>query len=90
LITIVSGKTTLTETLEKKLKATRFSSPPPEVGYLRKIFDALPEIIRRAYYCVGNFIVVIQIAKECQHKAVIMDRYSIAFYDRKPPQLYTD
>jgi hypothetical protein len=83
---LFSGKTTLTETLEKKLKATRFYTPPPEVCHLRKFFDALPEIIRRAYYCIGNCIVAIQIAKECQHKAVIMDRYSIAFYDRKPPQ----
>jgi len=90
LITIVSGKTTLTKTLEKKLEATRFFSPPPEVSELRKCFDALPEIIRRAYYCIGNFIVAIQIAKECQHKAVIMDRYSKAFYDRKPPQWYKD
>ena len=70
-----TGKTTLTETLEKKLEATRFYSPPPKVNHLRKIFVALPEIIQRAYYCVGNFIAAIQIAKECQHKAVIMDRF---------------
>jgi len=76
---LFSGKTTLTETLEKKLKATRFYTPPSEVSDLRKFFDALPEIIRRAYYCIGNYIVAIQIAKECQHKAVIMDRYSINF-----------
>ena len=87
---LFSGKTTLTKTLEKKLEATRFYSPPPKVNHLRKIFVALPEIIQRAYYCVGNFIAAIQIAKECQHKAVIMDRYSIAFYDRKPAQWYTD
>jgi hypothetical protein len=54
---LFSGKTTLTETLEKKLEATRFYSPPPNVSHLREIFDALPEIILRAYYCVGNFIV---------------------------------
>jgi UMP-CMP kinase 2 len=90
LITIVSGKTTLTETLEKKLEATGIYSLPCQLKDLRKVFDALPEIIRRAYYCIGNYIVAIQVAKECQHKAVIMDRYSIAFYDRKPPQWYTD
>ncbi|XP_052091708.1 UMP-CMP kinase 2, mitochondrial-like [Mytilus californianus] len=70
-----TGKTTLTETLEKKLNAVRYYTPPPEVGHLRKFFDDMPEIIRRAYYCIGNYIVAIQIAKECQNKAVIMDRF---------------
>ncbi|CAG2197752.1 CMPK2 [Mytilus edulis] len=70
-----TGKTTLTETLEKKLNAVRYYTPPPEVAHLRKFFDALPEIIRRAYYCIGNYIVAIQIARECQNKAVIMDRF---------------
>lgn len=69
------GKTTLTKNLEIELSAKRFSTPPPQTQHLRKHFDDLPEIIRRAYYALGNYIVAVDILKTCQEKAVIMDRY---------------
>lgn len=69
------GKTTLTKNLEIELSAKRFSTPPPQTQHLRKHFDDLPEIIRRAYYALGNYIVAVDILKTCQEEAVIMDRY---------------
>ncbi|XP_062595615.1 UMP-CMP kinase 2, mitochondrial-like, partial [Saccostrea cucullata] len=70
-----TGKTTLTETLEKKMAACRYFTPPPPIQHLRKCFDDLPEIVRRAYYSIGNYIVSIAILKTCQEKPVIMDRF---------------
>ncbi|XP_046569893.1 uncharacterized protein LOC124278207 isoform X2 [Haliotis rubra] len=74
-----AGKTTLTETLERKIQAVRYYTPPPCIQHLRKFFDTMPEIVRRAYYSLGNYIVAIQIAKECQQKAVVMDRLCEAY-----------
>ncbi|XP_041366737.1 UMP-CMP kinase 2, mitochondrial-like [Gigantopelta aegis] len=70
-----TGKTTLTETLEEKLHAAKYSTPPPSIMHLRKFFDGLPEIVRKAYYSLGNYIVAIEIAEVCKTRAVIMDRY---------------
>ncbi|KAK3108168.1 hypothetical protein FSP39_002499 [Pinctada imbricata] len=69
------GKTTLTETLEKKLGAARYYTPPHHIAHLRKYFDSLPELVRRAYYCLGNYIVAVEISKECRDRPVIMDRF---------------
>ncbi|KAK6165792.1 hypothetical protein SNE40_022639 [Patella caerulea] len=70
-----AGKTTITGILQKKLEAELYCTPPPILEHLRKHFTSLPEIIARAYYQVGNYIVARQILEECQSKAVIMDRY---------------
>ncbi|KAL3831666.1 hypothetical protein ACJMK2_023389 [Sinanodonta woodiana] len=70
-----TGKTTLTKILEDKLGAARYYTPPPLVQHLRQFFDTVPEIVRRAYYSVGNYLVAMDIAKECQTRPVIMDRY---------------
>ena len=71
---VISGKTTLTETLEKKMQAVRYYTPPPQITHLRAHFDRYPEIVRRAYYSVGNYIVAADIVKQCQTSPVIMDR----------------
>ena len=70
----VAGKTTLTQCLQERMKAARYSTPPPCLMPLRRFFDKLPEIVRRAYYSLGNYIVAQQIAMECQTRAVVMDR----------------
>lgn len=70
------GKTTLTQILEEKLGAARYYTPPPQVQHLRAFFDKLPEIVRRAYYTLGNYIVAEDIIKELQTRPVIMDRYT--------------
>ena len=71
---IILGKTTLTEHLQSKLNAIRYYTPPPQLTHLRPVFDAYPEIVRRAYYSLGNYIVAEEIVRECQTKPVIMDR----------------
>ncbi|XP_052797628.1 UMP-CMP kinase 2, mitochondrial-like [Mya arenaria] len=70
-----TGKTTLTETIEKKMGAARYFTPPPQILQLRSHFDQYPEIVRRAYYSVGNYIVAMDIIKTCQTRPVIMDRF---------------
>ena len=72
---IFTGKTTLTEALQGSLGATRLYTPPPQITHLRAFFDALPEIVRRAYYSMGNYIVARDIIRECQSRPVIMDRF---------------
>ena len=68
------GKTTLTQILEEKLGAARYYTPPKQIQHLRLFFDKLPEIVRRAYYCMGNYIVAEDIVRECETRPVIMDR----------------
>ncbi|XP_060085838.1 UMP-CMP kinase 2, mitochondrial-like [Ylistrum balloti] len=70
-----TGKTTLTKILGDRLSAVRLYTPPPPIEELRKVFDRLPELVRRAYYSIGNYIVAMEISKECKEHAVIMDRY---------------
>ncbi|XP_033762619.1 UMP-CMP kinase 2, mitochondrial-like [Pecten maximus] len=70
-----TGKTTLTKILKDRLTAVRFYTPPPPIEHLRKVFDRLPELVRRAYYSIGNYIVAMEISKECKERAVVMDRY---------------
>lgn len=55
--------------------AARYFTPPPKITHLRAFFDKYPEIVRRAYYSMGNYIVAGEILKECQNRPVIMDRY---------------
>ncbi|KAL4222439.1 UMP kinase [Mactra antiquata] len=70
-----TGKTTLTEELEKRMGAVRYFTPPSSICSLRAFFDKCPEIVRRAYYSMGNYIVARDIIKECQTRPVIMDRF---------------
>jgi len=56
------------------LNAARYYTPPHYIDHLRTFFDSMPEIVRRAYYTVGNYIVAMEISKECSERAVIMDR----------------
>ncbi|ESO82479.1 hypothetical protein LOTGIDRAFT_134559, partial [Lottia gigantea] len=70
-----AGKSTLTETLVNKLGAVKYCTPPPVIQHLRKYFVSLPEILARAYYQLGNYIVAQDIIEECQQRPVIMDRY---------------
>ena len=71
----ILGKTTLTEELEKRLGAVRHYTPPKQITHLRAHFDRYPEIVRRAYYSMGNYIVAMEIIEECQNRPVIMDRW---------------
>ncbi|KAH3715064.1 hypothetical protein DPMN_057768 [Dreissena polymorpha] len=70
-----TGKTTLTEAIERKLGAVKYFTPPPQISHLRPHFDRYPEIVRRAYYSLGNYIVAMDILRECETRPVIMDRF---------------
>ncbi|CAH1267274.1 CMPK2 [Branchiostoma lanceolatum] len=70
-----TGKTTLTERLGKMLSAPVLQSPPPPIRHLREVFDSQPELIRRAYYTLGNYILAMQVAAEAQTRPVVIDRF---------------
>ncbi|XP_012669358.2 UMP-CMP kinase 2, mitochondrial [Otolemur garnettii] len=70
-----TGKTTVTQSVSDSLKAVLLKSPPSCISQWRKIFDAEPTIIRRAFYSLGNYIVASEIAKESAKSPVIIDRY---------------
>ncbi|XP_078601422.1 UMP-CMP kinase 2, mitochondrial-like [Branchiostoma floridae x Branchiostoma japonicum] len=70
-----TGKTTLTERLGKMLSAPVLQSPPLPIRHLREVFDSQPELIRRAYYTLGNYILAMQVAEEAQRHPVVIDRF---------------
>uniref|UniRef100_H2ZCH3 Thymidylate kinase-like domain-containing protein n=1 Tax=Ciona savignyi TaxID=51511 RepID=H2ZCH3_CIOSA len=49
-----TGKTTLTESVAQKTNATMLKSPPECIMHLRKMFDSHCQLLRRAYYALGN------------------------------------
>lgn len=75
LLSIYTGKTTLTCSLQKALGAVLLKSPPHCLTQFRPRFDAEPALIRRAFYALGNYITAAQIARESAHAPVIVDRY---------------
>ncbi|KAM5262523.1 UMP-CMP kinase 2, mitochondrial [Ctenodactylus gundi] len=70
-----TGKTTVTRSLSESLNAVLLQSPPSSLGQWRKIFDDEPNIIRRAFYSLGNYIVASEIADMSTRSPVIVDRY---------------
>ncbi|XP_004644662.2 UMP-CMP kinase 2, mitochondrial [Octodon degus] len=70
-----TGKTTVTRSISEALGAVLLQSPPPSLGHWRKIFDDEPNIIRRAFYSLGNYIVASEIAELSARSPVIVDRY---------------
>uniref|UniRef100_A0A8C6RRS6 UMP-CMP kinase 2, mitochondrial n=1 Tax=Nannospalax galili TaxID=1026970 RepID=A0A8C6RRS6_NANGA len=70
-----TGKTTVTQSLSKSLKAVLLQSPPSCISQWRKTFDNQPTIIRRAFYSLGNYLVASKIAEESTKSPVIVDRY---------------
>ena len=70
-----TGKTTLAERLSTSLNATQIYSLPKCLESLRAKFDACPELIRRAFYVLGNYIAAQQIAVASKSGPVIVDRY---------------
>ncbi|XP_063095651.1 UMP-CMP kinase 2, mitochondrial-like [Cavia porcellus] len=70
-----TGKTTVTRSISEALGAVLLQSPPSCIGHWRKIFDDEPNIIRRAFYSLGNYIVASEIAEASTRSPVIVDRY---------------
>ncbi|XP_066540488.1 UMP-CMP kinase 2, mitochondrial [Hoplias malabaricus] len=70
-----TGKTTLTESLQKALGAALLKSPPQCLAPYRLRFDSEPPLIRRAFYALGNYITAAQILREASQRTVIVDRF---------------
>ncbi|XP_076834233.1 UMP-CMP kinase 2, mitochondrial [Brachyhypopomus gauderio] len=70
-----TGKTTLTESLQKALGASLLKSPPQCLAPFRQRFDSEPPLIRRAFYALGNYLTAAQIRDESSRAPVIVDRY---------------
>ena len=78
LSSLITGKTTLTESLREALGARLLQSPPQCLSPWRAVFDREPPLIRRAFYALGNYITAEQMGKEASQAPVIVDRYEAA------------
>lgn len=75
----ISGKSTLCKSLSESLNAALLGSPPSCLRDLRPKFDAYPELIRRAFYTLGNYIAAQEIAAASKTGPVVIDRYKHAW-----------
>ena len=64
----------MVKNLSNYLNAKRMSTPPDSISAIRKDFESFPELFRRAYYALGNYVAVPDILREAKKKPVIMDR----------------
>lgn len=70
-----TGKSTLCTNLSNYLNAKALSTPPPSIAAIRKKFDHLPEIYRRAYYAFSNYLAAQDVLEITKTKSVVMDRF---------------
>lgn len=70
-----TGKTTLTRNLGKNLNATVLKSPPECICHLRSKFDSHPQLLRRAFYSLGNYAFAAMINEAANDGIVIVDRF---------------
>ncbi|XP_039250254.2 UMP-CMP kinase 2, mitochondrial-like [Styela clava] len=70
-----TGKTTLTQNLGEKLGATVLKSPPECICHLRPKFDSHPQLLRRAFYSLGNYAFAAMIEEAANDGIVIADRF---------------
>jgi len=70
-----TGKSTLSNNLAKYLNGIQMGTPPPSISPIRRHFDAFPEVYRRSYYALGNYIASEQVIQHCRTQPVVMDRY---------------
>ncbi len=68
------GKSTLVSYLTERLGTETVTSPPPSLREVRKHFDSQPELVRRAYYALGNYLVAQDVRELTRDKPVVMDR----------------
>lgn len=70
-----TGKTTLTKNLGEKLNATVLKSPPECICHLRPVFDSKTQLVRRAFYTLGNYAFAAMIQDAAEKGVVIADRF---------------
>ena len=61
--------------LSQSLGAQCLQSPPECIQHLRGTFDRQNDLIRAAFYYVGNYIVSAQMDEMAKKAPVIVDRY---------------
>ncbi|XP_018569934.1 UMP-CMP kinase 2, mitochondrial [Anoplophora glabripennis] len=68
-----SGKTTMGKRLAKKLNAKQWRTPPESISHLRNLFD--DNVLRTAFYSLGNYIAALEVQSILRYEPVVMDRY---------------
>ncbi|CAK6434836.1 unnamed protein product [Pipistrellus nathusii] len=70
-----TGKTTVTRALADALGAALLRSPPAGLSPWRQAFDEEPDMVRRAFYSLGNYIAASEIAAASARAPVVVDRF---------------
>ncbi|XP_057314989.1 uncharacterized protein LOC130656178 [Hydractinia symbiolongicarpus] len=70
-----TGKSTITKNLCTRLNAVKMATPPDSIRHIRKKFDHLPELCRRAYYSFSNYMAAKDVLDVIRTRPVVMDRY---------------
>ncbi|XP_065661173.1 uncharacterized protein LOC101238319 isoform X2 [Hydra vulgaris] len=70
-----TGKSTMTKNLAKHLNGVALRTPPDEIASFRKMFDPLPEMLRRSFYSFSNYVAAQQIYNALQTQPVVLDRF---------------
>ncbi|XP_065164016.1 UMP-CMP kinase 2, mitochondrial-like [Atheta coriaria] len=71
----LSGKSTLSRLLAKKINAVNLKSPPSCISSeLRAAFDDSADL-KTAFYALGNYIAAFEIAKTLETQPVVLDRF---------------
>ena len=70
-----TGKSTLSKNLARYLKGVPMGTPPPSIASIRGHFDKFPQLYRRSFYALGNYIAAQQVIDHCKTQPVVMDRF---------------
>lgn len=73
---VPAGKTTVTRALADALGAALLRSPPAGLSPWRQAFDEEPDMVRRAFYSLGNYIAASEIAAASARAPVVVDRWA--------------
>merc|ERR1711962_575300 len=58
-----TGKSTLSKNLAKYLNGIQMGTPPPSISGIRGHFDNFPQLYRRSFYALGNYIAAQQVVE---------------------------
>ncbi|XP_057314991.1 UMP-CMP kinase 2, mitochondrial-like isoform X2 [Hydractinia symbiolongicarpus] len=70
-----TGKSTITQNLCEHFNVCKVVTPPDSIRHIRKKFDHLPELCRRAYYSFSNYMAAKEVLDVIRTRPVVMDRY---------------
>ena len=64
----------MTKNLAKYFNGIHMATPPDSIRHIRKKFDHLPELCRRSFYALSNYLAAKDVVKVTENQPVIMDR----------------